>query len=335
MNKSAATLNLENVFLLRLTILFLLTFSACNFGDGEWEDEYILDDKALVPESVAYSNTTGFIYLSSIGQKKIIRLDPLRSKEFDFFQSEEYGFMPGVGIEIDDDNGRLLALGGNYRRGNSESALYVFDLRQKGLISYHSVLDTSNSFLNDLCLDKSGNAYITNTSLSSIYFYDQQSDTLSLFLRNDEISFPNGICISDDESKLYLASHNKGIRSIDIRTRQILNDRDSTELTRGVDGLKYYAGKLYAVQNGSRLNSYNFRKLSLDSDQTDVVSAEVIWISHDRSEVPLNFCIHDGRAIFIVNSNIQYLNQEDMSFNVPIDSLPNTKLKVFDLASSE
>ena len=317
---------------LSLIFVAFTMFSACN---AEWESEYIIDDKTLVPESVAYSNTTGYMYLSSIAQQKIIRLNPLGSRQYDFIQSGEYAYMPGLGLGIDDKTGRLYALGGHYRRGNSESALYIFDLRQKAMISYHSVLDTSNSFLNDLCLDKLGNAYITNTSLSSIYFYDQQADTLSLFLRSDEISFPNGICMSDDESILYVASHNKGIRTIDLQSRQILNSRDSTELTRGIDGLKYHEGNLFAVQNGSRLNSYNFRKLELDDKETDVVSAEVIWISHDRSEVPLNFSIHDGKALFIVNSNIQYLDKDNMSFKWPVDSIPHTKLKLINLETLE
>ena len=132
---------------LSLIFVAFTIFSACN---AEWESEYIIDDKTLVPESVAYSNTTGYMYLSSIAQQKIIRLNPFGSRQYDFIQSGEFAYMPGLGLGIDDKTGRLYALGGHYRRGNSESALYIFDLRQKDMISYHSVLDTSNSFLNTM-----------------------------------------------------------------------------------------------------------------------------------------------------------------------------------------
>ena len=140
------------------------------------------------------------------------------------------------------------------------------------------------------------------------------SDSLELFFESPEIEFPNGITISGDNTKLYIASHTKGVRILDISAKNIVNERDTLGTTQGIDGLKFYKNHLYAIQNGVSSNTDNFRKLILNQTHDQIIGTKVIDSHSPRLNIPLTFCFAKDKAIVIGNSNIQYLNQENYMF---------------------
>lgn len=309
-----------NHFLFSLACLVLL---ACT---PEMPVQYVLDEKDLVPEGIAYSEAEDAFYLSSVTKSKIVRVDRRTGKQTDFIGERDFGYQPGVGIYIDDHRPLLHAIGGYARRPDSLSALYSFHLDSRELRRRYNA--PPGVFLNDLTQDAQGNLYLTDSNGASIFLLRPGTDALELFYESPEIQFPNGIAISPDDTKLYIASFENGVRILDLQTKRLLNARDSLGISQGIDGLEFHEGHLYAVQNGSRANGFNFRKLVLNQTQDRIRRAEVIDSDNPDLQVPLTFCFAGHTAVVIGNSNLEYLNQETMRFS-DTDTLPKTKLLVY------
>ena len=311
-----------------LVFLLLGCNSKISHKNSKSISDIILEEKDLVPEGIDYSEKKDAFYLSSVGLSKIVKVDRKTGKEEDFIKENEFDYSPGAGILVDDERNLLHAIGGYYALKDSLSSLYTFDLDTKELLQRYDVATKGQHFLNDLVKDKKGNIYLTDTKDSAVYMLRNGNDSLEMFLESEEIRYPNGIAISDDNTKLYVASAPHGVRVIDISTKEILNKKDSLGLTQGIDGLEFYRNHLYAVQNGVEANLYNFRKLILNEGQDKITGVEVIDSNTEKLDVPLTFCIVDGKAVVIGNSNLQYLNQENYSFP-EADSIKKTKLVVY------
>lgn len=305
------------------TIPLLILIVACS---SKTPRTYLLDEKDLVPEGIAYSEKNEAFYLTSVAKSKIITVDKDSGKQTDFISAQEFGYQPGVGIWVDDQRNLLHAIGGYARIPDSLSALYTFDLTTRKLLRRHNGLP--GDFLNDLTQDSHGNLYITNSNGASVFILKPEADSLELFYESPEIQFPNGIAISDDQTKLYIASFEKGVRVLDITTRRIMNNADSLGVSQGIDGLEFYKGHLYAVQNGSRANGFNFRKLVLNQTQDEIIAMEIIDSRNPDLYVPLTFAMAGSEAVVIGNSNLGHLNQETMQFEIS-DTIPKTKLLVY------
>jgi DNA-binding beta-propeller fold protein YncE len=311
----------------RIVIVFILLILGCN---SRSLNEYVLNEKDLVPEGIDYSKKKDAFYLTSVAKSKIVEVDRKSGKQKDFIGKHEFGYTPGVGIYVDDKRNLLHAIGGYYRYKDSLSSLFTFDINTKKLLQRYDVTDEGEHFLNDLIQDGKGNIYLTDSKDSSIYLLKHENDFLELFYKSSEIEFPNGIAISDDNTKLYIASFSKGVRTLDVSTKRILNEPDTLGISQGIDGLEFYKGHLYAVQNGVRANTFNFRKLILDQTQETIINVEVVDGHTPKLDVPLTFCLVENEALVIGNSNLQYLNQETFNF-VESDTIPNTKLLVYTL----
>lgn len=309
-------------YLTILLLLLLLLGCISNIPN-----EYLLDEKDLVPEGIAYSEKKDVFYLTSVTKSKIVAVDRLTGKQTDFIKEREFGYSPGVGIYVDDKQNLLYALGGYYMMPDSLSSLYTFDINTKKLLNRYNV--SGAHFLNDMILDARGNIYLTDTKDTSIYLLKKGADSLELFFKSPEIEFPNGIAISDDNTKLYIAS-TKGVRILDISTKRILNETDGLGISQGIDGLEFYKNHLYGVQNSVDTNGFNFRKLILNEAQDKIVDVEIIDSGNPKLYVPLTFCFMENKAVVIGNSNLGHLNQETFKF-AESDTIPNSKLLVYEI----
>ncbi len=308
--------------------LFLLPFLLCLGLSCEKKKDFVLDEIDLVPEGIAYSEKDKLLYVTSIAKSKIITVSSTGQQKD--FVTQADGYIPGVGIWVDDEKGQVLALGGYFMREKTESALFVFDVRSRKLIRKHSIEDGERHFMNDLVLTRTGDIYVTDTESSSIYVLKNGQRSFELFTRSSDIDFPNGIAVSDNDRKLYVASYSKGVRVIDIATKRILNQEDSLSLSHGIDGLEFYKGNLFAIQNGVQKNGDNFRKLLLNKTGDAIVGVEVIDANNAALNLPLTFCVADGNAVVIGNSNLQFLNQVTFKITA-VDSLKKTRLLTYEL----
>lgn len=70
-----------------------------------------------------------------------------------------------------------------------------------------------------MALANGGQVYVSNSPASSIYRLSGSGCQLDRILHDPAISFPNGIALTPDGSRLYVA-HVEGISAVDVRTGQ-------------------------------------------------------------------------------------------------------------------
>ena len=311
---------------MNISLLAAIIVVSCSTPQEQSLNALVLSEKDLIPEGIAYSTSQHALYLTSIYKSKILKVDLSVGGESDFTEREEFGFRPGVGIEVDEAHDRLLALSSDIEVGKSGSSLFSFDLSTGDLKGEYRPDDTIKHFLNDLAISRAGPIYITDSENASVYVLATDG-TMTLFLRSEEIKYPNGIAISPDNQLLYVASAVNGIRVIDIPSAEVLNGQDTTSATRGIDGLKFYNNKLFGLQNGFRtFSNHAFTEHTLSTDLRSIVKTKKIDTKNPQLSLPTTFTIgENGVAYVIGNSQLEKLNQ-DINEIINRDSLTHTRI---------
>ena len=293
------------------------------------DSDITLNEIELVPEGIAYSSNEHTLYLTSVALRKIIAVDLSTGEQRDFISEAQYEYPPGVGILANDDTNELYALGGFWPTPDTQTGLYIFDLSSGQLKNKVNVTREGEYFFNDLIDDNQGNLYITDTKASMVWKYND-IDGLSSFYESEEIASPNGIAIDDDHRLLYVASYLKGVRIIDIHSKQVLNESDTSGASNGIDGLEFYKGDLYGIQNAVAGVGFSFRQLHLNEAGDAIEGVTILEDDQYKLDVPLTFCLVNDQAVIIGNSNLEHLDQATLKFPNP-DSLRRTELIIHNL----
>lgn len=266
-------------------------------------------EKDLIPEGIAINPSTQTIYLSSVHQHKIVAYNLLTDTAKDFISSGESGYGVGVGMIAKD--GKLFTLSSQKINGNNHSVLLVFDIENAELLHKYELKDTASHFMNDLAISSNNQIYITDTEIHRIYRLDYPNGELVVFLENEQIQYPNGIAINNDDSKLFIDSWTAGVRIVDVETKAILNKKDKRLTTIGIDGLKYFEGYLYGIRNsGDDKKQHGLIQVQLNKTETAILEINPILVGHEKMDIPTTFCINNGQALIIANSQMDNLNQE-------------------------
>lgn len=303
-------------FLFPIVILLL---SGCTTSGSYIEIDF---DKDIIPEGIAIDPGTGRIFLSSIHKQKIITYDPASQEGQDFIASREYGYKRGIGILI--RNNTLFALGSEPEEGIWSSVLLTFDLESNQLLHRFQINDTLSHLMNDLAVSKTNEVFITDTERHLVYRLEYPDGQIEPFLKHEEIQYPNGIAISEDGTRLFIDSWTSGIRIVDIATRKIVNPVHPPTSEFGIDGLKYYRGHLYAIRNsGKDKSKHGLYSIRLTEDESSIDEVVPLLTGHPKMDIPTTFCIQNGSAYILANSQLDNLDQDTNKILHP-DSLTNT-----------
>jgi DNA-binding beta-propeller fold protein YncE len=182
------------------------------------------------------------------------------------------------------------------------SVLQLIDTKTNQLVRSFEKTSTKRTMFNDITLSKNGIAYITNTSENAVYKINtaKQKSKIEEILKSSEIESPNGIAISDNNDKLFIATDN-GIRIYDLKNKTLLPFKDT--LTSGIDGLKFNKGQLYALQSGQLVS------FQLDEKQETIISKQVLIKNHYTFDAPTSLCIIDDIIYVLANSQFGKRNR--------------------------
>ncbi|NPD47279.1 SMP-30/gluconolactonase/LRE family protein [Lentimicrobium sp. S6] len=308
----------NNSTLLCSIMIAVLIFISCNQKKQEQENKknniaYRITEKDLIPEGITYSQSTNSFYVSSVKKTKIIQLNAETGKFKDFIPSDLLE-MRFLGMITDESRNHLWACGNLDKNNMSYSTIAKFDLNTGELLKSYLHIDSIRFIYNDLVLDNDGNIYATNSSGMSIYRIDQQTDSINLFFEGAEIERPNGITISPDNKYLYIASNTKGIRILDIENHKTINHTDSSLMSTGIDGLKYYKNSLIGIQNSFEDQSKTkICKYFLDDKGTSITNMKILDQNNPHFDIPTTFVINSNHIYCLANSqlgNIDYTTFE-------------------------
>lgn len=261
-----------------------------------------------IPEGIAADSKTGDIYVTSINLHKIFVAKKDGSYR-DFIASGAEGFGEGLGIKVDEKRNRIWAAS-NKKEGNGfVSQVHVFDKSTGAVKLVFSHQDTINHLFNDLVIDKNGNAWITATNSSKIFYANTTTGRLSLAINDTLVKYPNGIELY--KNKLYVATYGSGLLVYDMKKKKMNAVKGYSNKTYAfnLDGLGIYNNSLLAVYNTDSLNSNNaIIEYTLDKTGYSVTEEKIIQKGHPLFREPTTLAVAGNKLYVLANSNLGVYN---------------------------
>jgi sugar lactone lactonase YvrE len=265
---------------------------------------FYLDEKDLLPESVAYDAKDGSFYVGSTRKGKIVRVDRSGAAS-DFIKPRQDGLWSVIGIKIHPTRRVLWAcsfdgrkLEGHTAADRTGSGLFAFNL-DTGKLIRKWVLDAPGEQhgFNDLVVTRGNDVYATHMFKdAAVYRIMQRDQKLEVFATPEGLREPNGIAITPDERTLYVAGDD-GIIAIDIATKKSRPVKaPEIENTGGIDGLYYYDSSLVGIRENS-VNRY-----SLDGAGSTITFTQVLEQNHPLMKIPTTGVIVGDEFYYVANA---------------------------------
>ena len=215
----------------------------------------VLENEALRTEGITWDPVGRQLYFGSLNGE-IWRVD-LNGK-LERFAGPGTGLREVLGLKVDAERRLLWAATGVFpdliptgepKKDVGTTGLHAYDLgtakrvRDCGL----DARPTMHGF-NDMALASNGDVYVSNSTVNSIYKLSAGGCKLDRVLQDPAMSFPNGIALTPDGSRLYVA-HVEGISAIDVRTGKRTQLRvPKNAAVSSIDGLVWDGKDLLAIQ---------------------------------------------------------------------------------------
>jgi hypothetical protein len=270
------------------------------------EDHLTLPAVDLLVESIARDPKTGALYLSSIHERKIRRVEP---SDADFLapSDEIWGVLD---LQIDAARRKLWAgtavmpqMRGYTEALAGRSAVLCINL-DRGVVEQRLELPGEHVF-GDLGIDPRGRVWVSDSRGGGVYRVE--GDRLTAVIAPGRLRSPQGITFSPDGARAYVADYALGLFVIDTArgTLHPLAHGDDVPVY-GIDGLLFHRSGLVAIQNG--VQPHRVSLLGLDAAGTRVTSAQVLDMN-DHVLEPTHGTFAGDRLYYVATS--QWHNFED------------------------
>ncbi len=259
----------------------------------------------IYPESVAWDPRTRTFFLGSLIANKVVRVQPDGTMR-DFAVAGPPGRV--IGIRADPARRRLwvtttpidsaaprtpVGIGG-------WTELHAYDLDRGRLLRRLEHPDRREpQQLNDLVVTSRGEVLVNDGIGNAVYRVPPRGGTLVRVFGGDaRFTWPNGMALSADERRLYVA-HAEGLSAIDLRTgRRTLLPRPPGTALATIDGMYLCGGSLVAIQRLGDFEQVIRIRLARDA----VAAVEVLERRHPAYEQPTTGVIVGDELVYIANS---------------------------------
>jgi hypothetical protein len=287
---------------------------------------FTLPEREFLPEGIAWDPVSGDFFVSSVRLRKIVRVGA-DGRVSDFSRPED-GLWAVLALKIDPRRRRLWAcsaalpeMAGFSPELRGRTAMFRYDLTTGALVRTYQLPEgggdraakeaprpeerggaTSHAF-NDLEIDARGDVYISDSLSSALYLITEPRDELELFLEPGRFRSPNGLALSKDGRRLYVADYGGEIAIVDPETKAVSALEHPADVPLwGIDGLVRYGRSLMAIQNGIR--PYRVVRLDLDRSGRRVKRGTILELDHPKYVAP-TLGVMDGGALYYV-ANAQW-----------------------------
>jgi hypothetical protein len=264
---------------------------------------FVIPEKDLIPEGIAYDPDLDVFYLSSLHSKKILRIPRSAPARYtDFVPGDKYNLQPTLGIRMDPTDGSVWSASW---LDNGKTELLHFE-KSGTLLGRHSLPDEGQHGFNDLVVTRDGGVYVTDTAGNQVFHFDPKAKQFQALTLNRPTFQPNGIALSDDQQFLFIADQ-FGVLRYEIKSGHSADVAPGASNTlAGADGLYFYKNALIAVQNG--IGSPRIAAFQLSGDFLRVTKTTILEDRSVFTALPTTGAICGDKFYFIVNSQIDNLN---------------------------
>jgi sugar lactone lactonase YvrE len=258
--------------------------------------------RGAIPEAIAYDPKTKAFFVSSVRNRKIVRIDA-KGNMRDFVTKDVRAV---GGLAVDGPRRILWASSGAYARMErfteaeaNENTLFALNADTGALIARYDAPKSEPHAFDGVSVDGEGNVFVSD-GRGALYRLAHGAKALELFVKPGTIRSPQGSAVAADGT-LYVADYSGLLWAVDRRTGSATALTVPDDLpTYGIDGLAVHGRTLYAVQNGVTPN--RVVRLQLDDTGRKVTSWRVLDMNDGRIDEPTNGVFANGSFYWIANS---------------------------------
>lgn len=216
----------------------------------------MMDDTTLYAEGIATDPASGHVFLTSIRHRTVYELDG-RGEVRDLGLARQ-GAGAVMAVRVAPDGRHVWAVTAGipamreYGPPDSTEASLLRIRRDDGQIvqRWNLAADGQAHVLGDVAIGPAGDVFVTDSRAPLIFRLPKGGDTL------ERITHPlfrslQGIVPDPGGRQVYVADYSHGVLRVDLETGAVLRLADAPGMTSlGLDGLGWYHGSLFGVQNG-------------------------------------------------------------------------------------
>ncbi|MFZ0583844.1 MAG: hypothetical protein WAN72_07005 [Candidatus Acidiferrales bacterium] len=266
---------------------------------------FVVGERDLAPEGIAYDPVSHNFYMSSLSKHKIVCVSSDGSAR-DFKSSGQDGLGETLGMKVDAKRRILWVVSDSFtaRATESPTGLYQYDLMTGALRFKHLLPPGAKGFLNDVALTSAGEAFATNTGTGEVFRASPERDGLEPFLPANSVGQANGIAFSNDDKVLFVAGW-IGVARVDVATKTVnLLRKPHNIADAGLDGLYFHNGTLVGIQNPD-LHPARVMRYTLNAALDTIVKAEVLESYNPLFDVPTTGTLVDDSLHFMANTQLE------------------------------
>ncbi len=256
-------------------------------------------DLELWVEGIALDEMTGDIYVGSLFEHAIYRLDGRGAAERVGSPDE---LMEVIGIWVDGGRRALWAVTGDGPWDDTEgkpprrNELVRLDLDTGAVDGRWPIPDDVPRLLNDVTGAADGTVWASESLRGEVYRVSPDGE-LELFARYGELVFLNGIAVSPDGSRLYLGDF-VGLTSVVPADGSVQRIAGHDMALGMVDGLSWFDGGLVVVQNNPRVN-FRVVRVDLGADGVTAERLEILAAGVPDGTIPYTSAVM-GDTVWVV-----------------------------------
>ena len=273
---------------------------------------FTLEEKDLLPESVAYDPASRAFYVGSLHKRKIVRVGADGAAQ-DFVPQGGDGVWAVLGMKVDPRRRELWANSCNPVEASppmapeepatlGQAGVFRWSLDTGKLVAKHVIgsKDAPVCF-NDLVITPDGIAWI---SAGPDVYRLAPGSAPERFIGSD--GFINGIAASDDGSRIFLAHHLRGVQVLDPATRAVTPLKLPGDATlAGIDGLYVRGRTLVAVQNGLGKSPERVVQAALDASLSTVTCHVVLDRNRPEYDIPTTGVLVGDDLYYVASSQLR------------------------------
>jgi DNA-binding beta-propeller fold protein YncE len=161
---------------------------------------------------------------------------------------------------------------------------------------------------NDIALAPNGDIYVTDSERGSVLRLPAGADALEEFIAPDSVRYPNGVAVSGDGKRMFVAV-TTGIVVADIATKNFALLKHSVDtVAAGNDGLYFHDESLIGVQNG--IAPFRITRFRLNKAQDEITGFEVLESRNENFVLPTTGAIASGSIYVLANTQLRQLTAE-------------------------
>ncbi len=286
-------------------------------GTGRGDTVLVLTDSSLIAEDLAWDARTSAWYVSSVRQRRILRIGR-DGVTRDFVPSGGSGLWSPYAIALDRARNWLWVTSGATAEGAGtpaaevgRTAVLAFDLSSGALAGRYElrVEPGATRTLADLALMEDGTLVVSDSRGGGCYALDPALQQFTPLVPQGTFRSPQGPAEIRGTHAVLIADYARGLARVDRLTGAVSWLGAPADLAlKGIDGIQLRGTILIVVQNGVRPN--RVVRMQLDSAITRIVAWQVLAQGAPTLVEPTHGVWVGGDFLYIANSGWDHVGDD-------------------------